>query len=70
MTDDRIVIFAKDIQSITGRSERSAERMLARVKEKLGKQKHQFVTCREFCEFAGLSVEQVQAHLRDSRDGG
>ena len=64
MTQGRIVIYAKDIHRITGRSERSAERMLVSIKEKLGKQKHQLVTWQEFCEFAGLDLQEVRAYLR------
>ena len=58
-------IHAKDIQRITGRSERSAERMLVSIKEKLGNQKHQFVTWQEFCEFAGLDPEEVRLTSAD-----
>ena len=64
MKRNPLVIYPKDIQRITGRSERYAERMLVTIKKKLGKQKHQLVTCQEFCEFAGLSREDVRRSIR------
>lgn len=47
----RIVIYPKDIQQITGRSERYGRRVIAKIKEQKGKQKEQLVTVKEFSEF-------------------
>jgi len=55
----RIIIYAKDIQLITGKSERYGRMMLRRVREYFQKADHQLVTVQEFCEYAGLQIELV-----------
>ena len=64
MERHRLVIYAQDIQLITGRSERYAQRILTIIKKRLHKEKHQFVTYEEFCEFSGLSLEDLQKYLK------
>jgi hypothetical protein len=61
---NRLVIYPKDIQLVTGRSERYARKIIMTIKKRLGKQKHQFVTYDEFCEFAGLNVEDFEEYLK------
>ena len=63
MKRTRLVIYPQDIQLITGRSERHAQRILKNIKKRLGKEKHQFVTYQEFCEFSGLSGEELERYL-------
>ena len=63
MKHNRLVIYPKDIQRITGRSESYARRILSTIKKRLGKQKHQLVTYDEFCEFAGLDVQDLDEYL-------
>ncbi len=55
----RICIYPKDIQRITGRSERYGRLMLTKIREHNNKEEHQFVTVEEFCRYTGLKVEQV-----------
>ena len=55
----RIAIFAKDIQYITGRTERYARKLLKELREHHGKASHQFVSLGEFCEYTGLPYEEV-----------
>ncbi|MDA8596297.1 hypothetical protein N9L20_07435 [Flavobacteriaceae bacterium] len=59
----RAIIYTKDIQRITGKSERSARRMLQRIKKHYDKQKHQLITQEEFSEFSGLDLEIVGRYL-------
>jgi len=54
-----ICIFPKDVQRITGKSERYARMLLKKIKERLGKQQHQLVTIDEFCDYIGIRKEQV-----------
>ncbi len=61
---NRIAIYAKDIQNITGRRERSARKMLAQIRKKLNKQKGEFITAEEFCNYSGFKMEQVNAFLK------
>jgi len=59
----RIVIYAKDIENITGRSERTARQLLQRIRKANGKKKEEFVTVKEFCQFTGLKTEEVAIFL-------
>lgn len=63
MSRNLLVIFPKDVERITGRSEAYGRRLISMIKKKVGKGKHQFVTYREFCEFSGLTMEEVQTAL-------
>lgn len=64
MKRSRLVIYPKDIQVITGRSESYARRILRTIKQSLGKEKHQFVTYEEFCGFLGIRIEELEEYLR------
>jgi len=59
MRVDRIIIYPKDIQRITGRSERYGRLLIKRIKDHLQKGDHQFVSVEEFCVYTGLKYEQV-----------
>lgn len=61
----RTCIYAKDIQRITGRSERYGRKILKAIREKLDKEPHQFITVDEFAEYAGIDVEVVRAYITD-----
>ena len=60
---NRIVIYAKDIMNITGRKERAARKLLARIRKKYKKKKGEFISVEEFCEFTGLKEEKVSQFL-------
>ena len=61
---NRIAIYAKDIQNITGRSERTSRKMLAAIRKRLNKQKGEFITVEEFCNYSGFKMEQVEIFLK------
>lgn len=56
----RICIYPKDIERITGKSYRQSTRMLQAVKKSLNKLENELVTIEEFCQYAGLKIEQVE----------
>lgn len=56
----RICIYPKDVQVITGKSERYGRYIIKKIKEDLNKQKHQLITIDEFCEFMGLESEKIE----------
>ncbi|GIZ09387.1 hypothetical protein [Flavobacterium sp. UMI-01] len=58
----RICIYPKDIQRITGKSYRQSTRIMQKAKKDLNKLENEFLTIEEFCSYAGLKHEQV-AHL-------
>jgi hypothetical protein len=59
----RVCIYPKDIQRITGKSYRYSRLLLKQIKTSLNKQEHQFVSIDEFCQFTGLSVQDVLPHI-------
>ncbi len=61
----RMVIYTKDIQRITGKSERYGRKILSKIKARNGKQKHQLVSLVELCDYMGLKVEEVARYLED-----
>ena len=60
---DRIVIYPRDVQNITGCSERSARRILQRIRIANKKTDEQFVSVTEFCAYTGLKEEDVRRFL-------
>jgi len=60
---NRIVVYARDIENITGRRERAARQLLQRIREVNGKRPGQFVTITEFCLYTGLTQEDVSRFL-------
>ena len=56
MEAKRICIYPKDVQRITGKSERYGRTLLSQIKQHYQKQEHQFVSVDEFCQYTGLKV--------------
>jgi hypothetical protein len=63
MRVNRIIIYPKDIQRITGKSERYGRSLLKKIKSHLAKDDHQFVSIEEFCLYTGLKYELVSKFL-------
>jgi len=61
----RVVIYPKDVQRITGKSEKYSRRLLVQIKAVHGKESHQLVSIVEFCQFTGLAQELVGKFLND-----
>ena len=61
----RIFVYSKDIENITGRAPRTAQRILQRIKKHYKKEKLDFVTIHEFCEFMRVKEENVREFLTD-----
>ncbi len=57
----RICIYPKDVQVITGKSYRQSLRLLNKVRKELKKLDNEFVSVEEFCNYAGLKYERVEA---------
>ena len=45
----RIVLYAKDVENITGKKARTASNLLQRIRKQNKKPKNAFVTVKEFC---------------------
>lgn len=59
----RLCVYPKDVQRITGKSERYGRMLLFKIKERLKKEEHQFISIEEFCAYTGLKMDQVQSLL-------
>jgi len=58
---NRVVIYPQDIALITGRSDRYGRMIIKRIKDQLGKEKHQFVTIQEFSAYMAIEIEIVES---------
>jgi hypothetical protein len=61
----RAVIYPKDVQRITGKSEKYSRRLLKKIKEVNDKAEHQFLSIEEFADYTGLSLELIKMHIVD-----
>ena len=60
---NRIVIYAKDVMNITGRSERTARKILQQIRQAGGKKRGDMVPVAEFCRFTGIDQERVSGFM-------
>jgi hypothetical protein len=65
MTPKRACIYPKDIQRITGRSERYGRKLMQDIRTFLDKEPHQFITVQEFAEYSGINEEVIQQYIID-----
>lgn len=63
MTKARMLIYTKDIQRISGKSDRTARKILTAIRKKLNKEKHQPISVKEFCQYMNLSENEVLPYL-------
>ena len=61
----RVVIHPKDVENITGLASRTARHLLQTIREAFGKEKFQFITVNEFCQFTGIEEEIVRENMLD-----
>jgi hypothetical protein len=62
---ERICIYPKDVQIVTGKSERWGREIIKKIKSEFSKQGHQLVTIEEFCQYMGLNSSDVKQLLRN-----
>jgi|TARA_R100000789_G_scaffold90091_1_gene87429 hypothetical protein len=63
MITKRACIYPKDIQRITGRSERYGRKLLSDIKNYFDKEPHQFVTINEFSEYSGIEISIINLYI-------
>ncbi len=61
----RIIIYPKDVVRITGRSERTARKLIQKVRLIFGKSPDEFVTIKEFCTVFGIEEQLVFDFIKD-----
>jgi hypothetical protein len=59
----RIVIYTRDIENITGRKRRTCQTILEKIRKRYNKNKEQFITVKEFCEFMKIEESLVREFL-------
>ena len=59
----RVVIYAKDVERITGCSRKTAQKLLRKVRAFFSKEADGLVTVREFCLFTKMEEEMVWQHI-------
>jgi hypothetical protein len=60
----RVVIYPKDVQNITGLSDRAARKLIQNIKSALGKSSSMFVTVHEFCVCTGIPEDLIKDFLK------
>jgi hypothetical protein len=61
----RLIIYTKDVENLTGKSRQSARRLLNQIRKKLGKSEEELITITEFCDYTGLSEAQLAPFLEN-----
>ena len=61
----RAVVYAKDVENITGRKRTAARKLLRNIRDYFKKKRTEFITVREFCQYTGIDEESVYGLLRD-----
>ena len=59
----RICIYTKAVMGLVGCGERSARKIISRVRQQYHKEPHQPVSLPEFCAYMGFSENEVQKRL-------
>jgi Fic family protein len=65
MSNRRICIYPKDVQRITGKSERYGRKLLAKIRTHLEKEPHQFITLQEFSDYTGIQLAEIEKYILD-----
>ena len=61
---NRICIYTKDIQIITGKSDRYSRTVITNIKKINNKEKHQSITVEELCNYLGLNCDEVRKLIK------
>lgn len=61
----RLCIYPKDVQRITGKSERWSRNLIRTIMLKLKKEHHQFITLEEFSTYTGIDLEKIRETIVD-----
>ncbi|NLR83041.1 hypothetical protein [Chitinophaga eiseniae] len=61
---NRIVIYAKNVMNITGRSERTARKILQQIRQASGKKRGDMITVVDFCRVTGIDQNLVIDFLK------
>ncbi|MEO6301613.1 MAG: hypothetical protein ABIP51_00445 [Bacteroidia bacterium] len=65
MKTKRACIYPKDIQRITGKSERYAQKLFKKIKAHYNRNQEQFLMINEFCEYTGMDQNLAEQYIID-----
>lgn len=60
----RIIFYTADLKQITGKSDRTCQRMMQLMRDFFALRPHQQVTVYHACEFLGLTMEQMLPFIK------
>ncbi|MEP7197607.1 MAG: hypothetical protein ABI851_13890 [Saprospiraceae bacterium] len=60
---NRIVIYTKDVENITGKKERAARKLLQKIRIHFNKKSSEYITVEEFAEVTGIKAESIHGFL-------
>lgn len=63
MLTSRVIVYNKDLQILTGKSEKTCYRMLAKIRASAGKESDRPVTLYDVCDYLQLKPEVVRQKL-------
>ncbi len=61
---NRICIYTKDVQIITGKSDKTARAIINKIRCKNNKSKDQPITVKELAQFLGVDSKQIEDKLK------
>jgi len=62
----RLAVYPADLQRITGQSERTCQRLLNKIRDMFGLDKHQHVTFYQASDDLGIPVAELSRFMRPS----
>ena len=63
MKTTRTCIYTKDIQRITGKSERASRKLIYDIKKHQKKEPHHFLTAEDFSAYTGIEIKIINNYL-------
>ena len=59
----KVIITSADVQNGIGIGERQARNIIAKIRARLNKEKHQIITVQEFCDYYGVKYDDISPRL-------
>ena len=59
----KVIITTGDIQNVIGIGERQARNIISKMRDYYSKEKHQLITVKEFCDYYGVSYDDICSKL-------
>ncbi len=59
----RLAVYPADLQRVTGQSERSCQRLLNKIRDMFGLDRHQHVTIYQASDYLGIPVAELSRFM-------